>query len=69
MTISHFSIQDASTGCPSREVAVVWCRYFQAAANNPGFTPSTTTGNSIDGPIQCRERLGGMLNFYYREAA
>jgi hypothetical protein len=20
-------------------------------------------------PIQCRERLGGMLNFYYREAA
>jgi hypothetical protein len=27
------------------------------------------TGNSTDGPIQCRERLGGMLNFYYREAA
>jgi hypothetical protein len=27
------------------------------------------TGNSPDGPIQCRERLGGMLNFYYWEAA
>jgi hypothetical protein len=27
------------------------------------------TGNSTDGPIQCRERLGGMFNFYYREAA
>ena len=24
---------------------------------------------STDEPIQCRERLGGMLNFYYREAA
>jgi transposase InsO family protein len=27
------------------------------------------TVSSIDEPIQCRERLGGMLNFYYREAA
>ena len=24
---------------------------------------------SINDPIHCRERLGGMLNFYYREAA
>ena len=22
-----------------------------------------------DGPIQCRNRLGGMLNYYYRDAA
>jgi putative transposase len=28
-----------------------------------------STVSSTDGPIQCRERLGGMLNFYYREAA
>jgi len=27
------------------------------------------TVSSIDEPIQCRERLGGMLNYYYREAA
>jgi hypothetical protein len=27
------------------------------------------TVSSTDEPIQCRERLGGMLNFYYREAA
>ena len=27
------------------------------------------TVSSIDEPIHCRERLGGMLNFYYREAA
>jgi hypothetical protein len=24
---------------------------------------------STNNPIHCRERLGGMLNFYYREAA
>ena len=27
------------------------------------------TVNSNDDPIRCRERLGRMLNFYYREAA
>jgi putative transposase len=27
------------------------------------------TYSSNDEPIRCRERLGGMLNFYYREAA
>ena len=27
------------------------------------------TVSSTDEPIQCHERLGGMLNFYYREAA
>jgi hypothetical protein len=27
------------------------------------------TAGSTDEPIHCRERLGGMLNFYYREAA
>ena len=25
--------------------------------------------SSTNDPIHCRERLGGMLNFYYREAA
>jgi len=32
----------ASTGCTSCEVAITACRYFLAAANNCGFTPSTT---------------------------
>ena len=27
------------------------------------------TVSAINEPIQCRGRLGGMLNFYYREAA
>jgi hypothetical protein len=25
--------------------------------------------NAITGAIQCRSRLGGLLNFYHREAA
>jgi len=30
---------------------------------------SLDTVSSINDPVYCRERLGGMLNFYYREAA
>ena len=30
----------------------------------PEFSPLPSTG-----PIRCRKRLGGMLNYYYREAA
>ena len=29
----------------------------------PEFSPLPSTG-----PIRCRKRLGGMLNYYYREA-
>ena len=25
--------------------------------------------NRLDGPIQCKERLGGMLRYYYRDVA
>ena len=35
---------------------------------NPLLKPLTAV-SSIDEPIHCRERLGGMLNYYYREAA
>ena len=32
------------------------------------FTPSGKSGTS-EGPIRCRERLGGLLRYYHREAA
>jgi putative transposase len=35
--------------------------------DNEHIAPTTTSTGL--GPIQCRERLGGMLKFYYREAA
>jgi len=47
--------------------------HFRSERNHQGvgsplLEPPATVG-STDWPIQCRERLGGMLNFYYREAA
>ncbi len=31
--------------------------------------PIASNGNAANGEIRCRSRLGGLLNFYYREAA
>ena len=36
--------------------------------DNQSLKPLATV-SSTDEPIHCRERLGGMLKFYYREAA
>jgi len=35
--------------------------------SNKLLAPKTTVIGT--GPIECRERLGGLLRFYYREAA
>jgi hypothetical protein len=35
--------------------------------DNERIAPTTPSTGS--GPIQCRERLGGVLKFYYRDAA
>ena len=47
--------------------------HFRSERNHQGLgnrlLEPCAARNSTDGPIQCRERLGGMLNFYYREAA
>ena len=42
-------------------------RYHQGVGNQ--LLKPHATVSSTDERIQCRERLGGMLNFYYREAA
>jgi len=63
---------------PFGEVSL--CRAFRAhaihyhaernhqGAENRLLVPLATV-SAINEPIQHRERLGGMLNFYYREAA
>ncbi len=47
--------------------------HFRSERNHQGvgnrLLEPCATGGSNDEPIQCRERLGGMLNFYCREAA
>ena len=35
---------------------------------NALIVPINTT-RETKGPVQCRQRLGGLLNYYYREAA
>ena len=47
--------------------------HFHSERNHQGvgnrlLKPLARVGSTTD-PIHCRERLGGMLNFYYREAA
>ena len=41
-------------------------RSHQGLGNEP-IVPTTTVIGT--GPIECRERLGRLLRFYYREAA
>ena len=36
--------------------------------DNQLIVPRAANGNAV-GPVQCRERLGGMLKFYHRDAA
>ena len=47
--------------------------HFHGDRNHQGvrnqLLQPVATVSSTEEPIQCRERLGGMLEFYYREAA
>ena len=45
----------------------LWDRNHQGVGNQL-FEPSKVVAFATE-PVQRRERLGGMLNFYYREAA
>jgi len=50
-----------------------YLEHYHAERNHQGLgnvilQPGQEVGRT-DGPIQCRERLGGMLNYYYRDAA
>ena len=56
-----------------RRVVNEYIAHYHAERNHQGLDnrllePTHATGSS-NNPIQQRERLGGMLNFYYREAA
>ena len=60
---------DASLRRALREYAA----HYHGERNHQGvgnqLLQPIATVSSTNEPIQCRERLGGMLNFYYREAA
>jgi putative transposase len=44
-------------------------RTHQSKDNKILFPTHPSDPASRDGPIRCRKRLGGMLRFYYKEAA
>jgi putative transposase len=44
-------------------------RNHQGKGNVLLFPNSTTNAGPCDGPIACRERLGGLLKYYHRNAA
>jgi hypothetical protein len=37
--------------------------------SNALLFPSAHANQQPEGPLQCRERLGGLLKYYYRKAA
>jgi putative transposase len=48
--------------------------HYHAERNHQGkdnvlLFPASRLGPDHDGPVQCRERLGGLLKYYHREAA
>ena len=56
-----------------RRVLRAYVVHYHTERNHQGvgnrLLEPLATVSSINMPIQCRERLGGMLNYYYREAA
>jgi len=44
------------------------CRFHQGIGSKL-IRPASSNDNAATGEIKCRSRLGGLLNFYYREAA
>lgn len=59
--------------CSLRRALKEYITHYHAERNHQGLgnrlLDPTRTAGATDDPIQHRERLGGMLNFYYREAA
>ena len=56
-----------------RRAVTEYLVHYHAERNHQGLEnrlidPNEEVGRS-DGDVQCRERLGGMLRYYYRQAA
>jgi hypothetical protein len=56
-----------------RRAITEYLAHYHAERNHQGLDnwlidPKVDVGGS-DGDVRCRERLGGMLRYYYRQAA
>ena len=56
-----------------RRAITEYLAYYHAERNHQGLGNRLIDGNEDvgrnDGDVQCRERLGGMLRYYHRQAA
>jgi integrase-like protein len=54
-----------------RSAASTYVAYYNRARNHQGMENKLLTPQFLppDGEIRCEQRLGGMLNYYYRKAA
>ena len=57
-----------------RHVIEEYVEHYHLERNHQGLdnrliTPRPGSSGRADGPVRCRQRLGGMLNFYHRRAA
>ena len=56
-----------------REIVCEFMEHYHRERNHQGLdnrlVEATLANTPNSGPIKCRERLGGVLNFYYRDAA
>lgn len=50
-----------------------YVEHYHGERHHQGLDGELITANGtairLEGPVTCRERLGGTLNFYYRQAA
>jgi putative transposase len=56
-----------------RRIITAYMEHYHRERNHQGLdnqliVPPAANENAV-GPVSCRERLGGMLKFYYRDAA
>ena len=56
-----------------RRAVTEFVRHYHGERNHQGLENALIESyehvGSLDGNVRCRKRLGGMLNYYYREAA
>ena len=62
---------ETSLRCALREHLVNYHaeRNHQGKSNVLLFPNAKQTVDRVDGPVGCKERLGGLLKYYHREAA
>ena len=56
-----------------RRIITAYVEHYHRERNHQGLNNqlivAPAANENVLGPVQCRERLGGMLRFYYRDAA